>query len=81
VAVLADGSAVETRVHRARVVWHGRERRVRVLATEGGPLVGMGLLRSSRLAMDVVPGGDGERAGRVQPGPKGAAGLWGEGGS
>lgn len=58
VAVLADGRAVETRVHRARVVRHGRERVVRVLATEGGPLVGMALLRGSRLTVDAVPGGD-----------------------
>ena len=57
VAVLADGRAVETRVHRARVLWHGRERVARVLATEGGPLVGMSLLRGSRLTVDVVPGG------------------------
>lgn len=58
VAVLADGRAVETRVHRARVIWHGRERGARVLATEGGPLVGMSLLRGSRLTVDVVPGGE-----------------------
>jgi len=30
---------------------------LRPLATEGGPLVGMGLLRGSRLGIDVVPGG------------------------
>ncbi len=57
IAVLADGRAVETSVHRARVVWHGRERVVRVLATEGGPLVGMALLRGSRLTVDAAPGG------------------------
>src|SRR4051794_13659397 len=58
VAVLADGRAVETPVHRARVVWYGRERVARVLATEGGSLVGMALLRGSRLTVDAVPGGD-----------------------
>lgn len=57
VAVMADGRAVETRVHRARVIWHGRERVVRVLATEGGPLAGMALLRGSRLTVDATPGG------------------------
>lgn len=57
VAVLADGRAVETRVHRATVVWHGRERMVRVLATESEPLVGMALLRGSRLTVDAIPGG------------------------
>lgn len=56
-AVLADGRAVETRVHRARVIWHDLERVVRVLATEGGPLAGMALLRGSRLTVDAAPGG------------------------
>ena len=57
IAVLADGHTVETRIYRTRVVWHGRERGVRVLATKGGPLVGMTLLRGSRLSVDVVPDG------------------------
>lgn len=61
VVVLANGRAVETRVHRARVVWHGRERAAQVLATEGGPLVGMALLRGSRLTIDAAPGGSSER--------------------
>jgi clan AA aspartic protease len=58
VALLADGRTVETPVHRARVVWHGWERVVRVLSTEGGALVGMALLRGSRLTIDAAPGGD-----------------------
>lgn len=32
-AVLADGSMIETRVYRARVIWHGRERVTRVLTS------------------------------------------------
>ena len=56
-AVLADGRAVETRYHRGRVLWHGRERTVQVLAAEGGPLVGMSLLRGSLLTVEVAPGG------------------------
>ncbi|HZY66802.1 MAG TPA: hypothetical protein VFE21_13115 [Rubrobacteraceae bacterium] len=56
-AVLADGRAVETRYHRGRVIWHGRERGVQVLLAEGGPLVGMALLRDSLLTVDVTPGG------------------------
>ena len=56
VAVLADGRAVETRVHRARVVWRSRERVARVLATEGGPLAGMAILRGGRLTVDAAPG-------------------------
>ena len=58
VAVLADGSTVETSYHRARVLWHGRERAVQVIVTEGGLLVGMTLLRGSVLTVTVSPGGE-----------------------
>jgi clan AA aspartic protease len=58
VAVLADGSTVETSYHRARVLWHGRERAIQVLVTEGGPLVGMTLLRGCVLTVAVSPGGE-----------------------
>lgn len=58
VAVLADGRGVETNYHRGRIIWHGREREVRVLVTEGGPLVGMSLLRGSTLTIVASPGGD-----------------------
>jgi clan AA aspartic protease len=58
VAVLADGSTVETSYHRARVLWYGHERAVQVLVTEGGPLVGMTLLRGSVLTVEVSPGGE-----------------------
>lgn len=58
VAVLADGSAVETSVYRAAVIWHGRDRTTRALATEGGALVGMSLLRSSEVKIEVAPGGE-----------------------
>ncbi|CAN5144237.1 clan AA aspartic protease [soil metagenome] len=58
VAVLADGSTVETSYHRARVLWHGREIAVQVLVTVGGPLVGMTLLRGSVLTVAVSPGGE-----------------------
>ena len=58
VAVLADGSTVETSYHRARVLWYGHERAVQVLVTGGGPLVGMTLLRGSVLTVEVSPGGE-----------------------
>lgn len=58
VAVLADGSAVEARVHRARIMWHGRMRTARVITTEGGPLVGMSFMRGGKLFIDVSPGGE-----------------------
>jgi clan AA aspartic protease len=58
VAVLADGSMVETSYHRVRVLWHGRERAIQALVTKGGPLVGMTLLRGSVLTIAVSPGGE-----------------------
>lgn len=57
-AVLADGKVVETRCHRGRILWHGRERGVQVLSAEGGSLVGMTLLRGSILTVEVEPGGE-----------------------
>ncbi len=57
---LADGSAVRFDYHEGRLLWHGgEERAVVVLATgeAGDPLVGMALLRGSRLTIDAVPGG------------------------
>ncbi len=56
---LADGSAVRFDYHEGRLLWHGEERAVVVLAAgdAGEPLVGMALLRGSRLTIDAVPGG------------------------
>lgn len=45
-------------VYDARVLWRGRERFVPVYEAEGDPLVGMSLLRGSRLTIEVEPGGD-----------------------
>lgn len=56
-AVLADGRTVETRYYRGQVIWHGRERRVQILCAEGGPLVGMALLRGGLLTIEVATGG------------------------
>jgi clan AA aspartic protease len=58
VAVLANGSTVETSYHRVRVLWHGRERAVQALVTKGGPLVGMTLLRGSVITIAVSPGAE-----------------------
>lgn len=57
-ATLADGSTVALEVHEAVVAWHGSPRLVECLMAEGAPLVGMALLRGSRLTVDVVPGGE-----------------------
>jgi predicted aspartyl protease len=55
---LADGSTAALGVDDARVLWRARERPVPGYEAEGGPLVGMSLLRGSRLTVDVEPGGE-----------------------
>jgi predicted aspartyl protease len=56
-AVLGDGQATQLALFRGTVVWGTGPRRVDVLAVEGGALVGMALLRTFRLMVDVMPGG------------------------
>ena len=55
---LANGQIDELGVYEARVRWHSREVPVPVYEADGEPLVGMSLLRGSRLTVDVAPGGD-----------------------
>jgi len=43
--------------HEGRILWHGRELDVAVLASNGDPLVGMALLDGSRLTVDAAPDG------------------------
>ena len=47
--MLADGSEVQFDFHDGRVVWHGLPRTVVAIVAEGQPLIGMALLRGSRL--------------------------------
>ncbi len=56
---LADGSTVRLDYHEGRVLWHGKERPVVVLAAgeAADPLVGTALLHGSRLEIDFVDGG------------------------
>ncbi len=55
--MLADGSVVEVGIYRAQVLWHGKQRGIEVQESEGGPLVGMGLLQGGSLYVEAVPGG------------------------
>lgn len=55
---LADGSAVRLNVYLASVFWHGQQKDVLVSEAAGTPLVGMSMLDGSRMAMDVIDGGD-----------------------
>ena len=57
-AILGDGNIVALELYRAKVLWHGEEREVPVLRTDGGPLVGMALLEGNRVILDVVIDGD-----------------------
>ena len=57
-SVLADGSVVSLDAHRVVVEWDGRMRVVPALAAEGGPLVGMSLLRGSEVRIEAVDGGE-----------------------
>jgi clan AA aspartic protease len=55
---LADGSVTRLDVYLASVVWHGRQKDVLISQAAGTPLIGMSLLKGSRLTMDVIDGGD-----------------------
>ena len=55
--VLSDGSVVSLEVYRGTVAWHGSDQGILVLAAEGSPLVGMLMLRGSRVTLEVVDGG------------------------
>ena len=52
-----NGESDNCEVYRARVLWDGEERTARVYAIGNEPLVGMALLRGSRVTMDVAEGG------------------------
>lgn len=56
--MLADGSEAVLPVYRGGVLWHGWERRIPISQADGGALVGMSLLRGSRLTVEAEPGGD-----------------------
>ena len=55
--VLGDGSPVQFDIYVATVLWDGQQKNILVLASEGGPLVGMSLLYGYRVILDVVDGG------------------------
>ena len=55
---LADGEMATLGAYEAQVLWHERPRRVPVYEADGGPLVGMSLLRGSTLTIEVIPSGE-----------------------
>jgi clan AA aspartic protease len=56
-AVLADGSSITFDIHEAVIFWDGQPRRIPVDAADTEPLLGMGLLYGSELAIEVVESG------------------------
>lgn len=56
-ATLADGSVESFEIYRAALFWHGLPRLVLAYAVPGPPLVGMELLRGSKLRVQATPGG------------------------
>ncbi|MBC8142794.1 MAG: clan AA aspartic protease [Armatimonadetes bacterium] len=56
-ATLADGTEIATPYFIAEVLWDGAMKRVLVLGTEGGALVGMSLMRGYDLSVAVTEGG------------------------
>lgn len=57
-AELADGRVERLPIHRVGVSWHGRTRTVRAYSAPAGEvLIGMSLLRGSRLTVEAEPGG------------------------
>ena len=57
VAFMADGRSEELDYYYAEVLWYSRTERVMVYQAEGDPLVGMDLLRGSRLTVNSWEGG------------------------
>ena len=56
-AFLADGSEVSFEVYDCAVIWEGQPRHIEIDATGSAPLVGMLLLDSHSLYMEVENGG------------------------
>ena len=54
---LANGETVNFDLFSAAVLWDGEVRQVVVCAADGGPLVGIAMLRGCHLGVDVEDGG------------------------
>ena len=56
--VLADGTESLFPIYKAVILWHGQPRITFVSAVENDPLLGMGMLYGSELAMQVTERGE-----------------------
>lgn len=57
-ATLADGQVVEFNIYIARAAWHGQQRDMVVFESESEPLIGMTMLKGSRLTLEAEEGGE-----------------------
>ncbi len=57
-ATLADGQVVEFNIYIARAAWHGQPSNVYVVESESEPLLGMSMLKGSRLTLEAEEGGE-----------------------
>lgn len=57
IGALADGQEIRLNSWRGAARWHGRIRNILILEAEGEPLLGMNLLRGSRVTLEVTRGG------------------------
>ncbi len=57
VGALADGQEIRLNSWRGVARWHGHLRNILILEAEGEPLLGMNLLRGSRVTLEVTRGG------------------------
>ncbi|MBC8101283.1 MAG: clan AA aspartic protease [Cytophagales bacterium] len=55
---LADNQEVDFATYAAIIAWDGIDRGVVAIESNGPPTIGMGLLYSSRLMIDVIDGGE-----------------------
>ncbi len=51
--MLANGEQDRCRIYRAAIYWHDERRQVEVYELGSHPLIGMALLNSNRVALDV----------------------------
>jgi len=56
--MLADGSEVLLKKYHATVLWHDLPHQISILQSDGGSLLGMGLLEGQRLTIDAIEGGE-----------------------
>lgn len=57
-ATLADGQVVEFNIYIARAAWHGQQRDMVTFESESEPLIGMTMLKGSRLTLEAEEGGE-----------------------